>query len=80
MSEIALYNLLKRIPDATDNEVEKAIAGVVNSREVATKADLAELETRLIKKMANLEARLSKQVYAVTGIVIAAVGLMIKFL
>ena len=24
MSEIALYNLLKRIPDATDSEVEKA--------------------------------------------------------
>ena len=76
MSEIALYNLLKRIPDATDYEVEKAVADVAATRDVATKSDLAELETRLVKQM-----------YAVAGIVIASVGLivtlvglMIKFL
>ena len=76
MSEIALYNLLKRIPEATDYEVEKAVSDVASSKDVATKSDLAELETRLVKQM-----------YAVAGIVIAAVGLivtlvglMIKFL
>ena len=51
MSDIALYNLLKRIPDATDDEVEKAIADVANTKEVATKdyidAAIAKLETRI---------------------------------
>ena len=51
MSDIALYNLLKRIPDATNDEVEKAIADVANTKEVATKdyidAAIAKLETRI---------------------------------
>ena len=80
MSEIALYNLLKRIPDATDEEVEKAVADVASTKEVATKADLAKLETRVIEKVANLDAKLTKQMYASVGIIIAAVGVMIKFL
>ena len=69
MSEIALYNLLKRIPDATDNEVEKAVDDVASSKDIATKADIVELEIKL-----------TKQMYAIAGIIIAAVGLMIKFL
>ena len=88
MSDIALYNLFKRIPDATDDEVEKAIADVASTKEVTTKADLetglAKLETRLIEKMSEQEARLTKLIYAVvainTGIIIAAVGLMLNFL
>ena len=76
MPKIALYNLLKRIPDVTDDEVEKAVSDVASTKDVATKSDLAGLETRLVKQM-----------YAVAGIVIASVGLivtlvglMIKFL
>ena len=65
--------LLRKIPDATDDEAKEAIADIASSKEAATKADLVELEIRLIK-----------QIYAVAGIiivvVIAAVGLMIKFL
>ena len=73
MSEIALYNLLRKIPDATDDEAKEAIADIASSKEVATKADLK-------TSLAELEIRLIKQIYAVAGIIIAAVGLMIKFL
>ena len=73
MSGVALYNALRKIPELSDAEAKEAIADVASSREVATKGDLAELETRLIK-----------QIYAVAGVIIvviiAAVGLMIKFL
>ena len=37
MSEIALYNLLKRIPDATDDEVKEVVADVAKKEEVVTK-------------------------------------------
>ena len=83
MSEIALYNLLTRM-GADPEEAKEAIADIASSKEVATKADLktglANLETRLIEKIANQEARLTKQIYGVAGIIIAAVGLMIKLL
>ena len=76
MSEIALYNVLTKLGAALD-EAKEVIADVVSSKEVATKADL---ETGL----ANLETRLTKLIYAVvainTGVIIAVVGLMIKFL
>ena len=84
MTEIALYNLLKRIPDATDDEVEKAVADVTSTKEVATKSDIVELkvETKADLKtgLANLETRLTNRIYAVAGIIVTAVGLMIKFL
>ena len=37
MSEIALYNLLKRIPDATDDEVKEVVADIAKKEEVVTK-------------------------------------------
>ena len=83
MSEIALYNVLTKLGAASD-EAEKAVADVASSKEVATKSDLAELETRLIEKMSDLEGRLTKLIYAIvainTGVIIAAIGLMIRFL
>ena len=53
MSDIALCDLLKRIPNATDEEVEKAIADVAKSKEMVTKADLAELKSELLEKIAD---------------------------
>ena len=54
MSEIALYNLLRRIPDATDSEVEKAVADVASSKDVATKADIRDMATKTdIRDMAT---------------------------
>ena len=76
MSGIALYNVLTKLGAASD-EAEKAVADVASSKEVTTKADLN-------AGLAELETRLTKLIYAVvainTGVIIAAVGLMIKFL
>ena len=83
MAGIALYNALTKL-GLEPEEAKEAVAGVASSKEIATKSDLkialAELETKLTEKIANQEARLSRQMYTVTGITIAAVGLMIKFL
>ena len=60
MSKIALYNLLKKIPNATDEEAKEAVADLVSLKEAApkldikdmvTKTDLMELENRLTWKM-----------------------------
>ena len=80
MSDIALYNILRKIDGVSDDEAKEAVADVANSKEVATKADLKAEIAKVDKAIAELEARLIKQIYAVAGIIIAAVGLMIKFL
>ena len=56
MSEIALYNILKKIDGTTDEEIEKAVSDVACSKDVATKADLAELkaEVKAIKWMGGI--------------------------
>ncbi len=79
MSEIALYDALTKL-GLDPKEAKEAVADVASSRDVATKADLANLETRVIEKMANLETRLTRQTYTAVGIILAGVGLMIKFL
>ena len=88
MSEIALYNALTKL-GLNHDEAKEAVADVASSREVATKTDIVELkaETKAdIKDMAtkvdlaNLETRLTNRMYTVAGVIIAAVGLMIKFL
>ena len=76
MSDIALYKLLKRIPDATAEEVEKAVADVASSKEVATKADLAKLEGFMKEAIAKLEARLTWRLIIAISV---AVGI-IKYL
>ena len=70
MSEIALYNLLKRIPDATDNEVEKAVTDVVSSKDVATKADVKAEVERMGRVM----------IMWMVGVGIAVVGILIAVL
>ncbi len=69
MTDIALYITLRKIPDVSDAEAKEAVAEVASSREMATKVDLA-----------NLETRLTQRIYAAVGIVLAGVGLMIRFL
>ncbi len=51
MSEISLYNALRKIPELSDDEAKEAVADVASSKTVATKADLANLEVRLTDKM-----------------------------
>ena len=86
MSDINLYNLLKRIPDATDDEVQKAISDVANSTDVATKADikdmatkadlrtgLAELKTELLEKIADSKHTMIMSVIGVGIVILVAV-------
>lgn len=81
MSVIALYNLLKRIPDATDDEVEKAVSDFASTRDVATKVDLANLETRIIEKMAKQDAKMEaahkNMIMWMVGVGIAVAGIVI---
>ena len=81
MSEIALYNLLKRIPDATVDEVEKAVADVASSKEVATKSDIKDMATT--KDISDLKAEIYKinnrTIMWIVVVGVAVVGL-IKYL
>ena len=91
MSNIALYDLLRRIPDATDEEAKAAVADIAKKDEVATKSDIkgtatkldiAELKTEMADintKIANLETRLVKHTYSMAGVVVAAI-IIVKFL
>ena len=47
MSAIDLYEILKRVPNTEAAEARSAADSVATAGNVATKADLAELETRL---------------------------------
>ena len=47
MSEIALYDLLRRIPEVSNDEAKAAVADVASAKEVATKSDIRELKTEL---------------------------------
>ena len=55
MSEIALYNLLKRIPDVSDDEAKEAVADVVSAKDVATKSDIAALKVATQSDIAALK-------------------------
>ncbi|MCY4304034.1 MAG: hypothetical protein OXC62_04515 [Aestuariivita sp.] len=57
MTYIALYNALRKIPELSDAEAKEAVANIAASKEVVTKVDLAELETRLMGEMYRLNNR-----------------------
>ena len=85
MSEIALYNIFKKIPGITDDEVKEAVDDVASAKEVATKADIKDMATKkdvadLKTEIAELETRLVRQMYAIAGIVIAAISFIVKVL
>ena len=90
MSEIALYNLFRRIPDATDSEIKKVVTNLVHSKDVATKADIAEAKaeitdikvdvTELKADMNAMKWMLGFLVTVNVAVIVLAVGLMIKYL
>ena len=67
MSEIALYNALTKL-GLNHDEAKEAVADVASSKDIATKADLiaemAKLETKLIEKIAQQEARMTWKMIA----------------
>ena len=73
MSDIALYNTLRKISDVTDAEAKEVVADVASSKEVATKADLKTV-------IAESKTEILKQQIVFALFIIIAVGLMVKFL
>ena len=47
MSDIALYDTLRKIPDVSAAEAKEAVADIANTRDIATKADIAEIKVEL---------------------------------
>ena len=80
MTDIALYNILRKVEGVTDAEAKEAVNDIANSKDMATKADIKDMATKT--DLANLETRLVKQIYAAGGIIIvvliASVGLMLR--
>ena len=87
MSEIALYEVLKQIPNVTDEQAKAAVVDVAKKEEVATKLDIArveaaisniqtELKAELKADIANLETRLTNRMYSMAGLIVGTIGLM----
>ena len=56
MSEIALYDTLRKIDGVSDAEAKEAVADVASTKEVATKADIAEVKGEIRELKAELKA------------------------
>lgn len=80
MSTTALYQALLKA-NVPEDLAERAVEGL--STELATKADITGLRAELKTDIAELRTELIKWVVGINfvgwGIVIAAVGLMVKF-
>ena len=76
MSEIALYEVLKQIPDVTDEQAKAAVSDVAKKEEVATKLDIVELKAELKTDIAKLETTLTWRLVIGLGVVVA----ILKFL
>ncbi len=55
MSEIALYNTLRKIPEVSDAEAKEAVADVASLKDVATKMDIKELKAETKADIAELK-------------------------
>ncbi len=78
MSTIALYQLLRRIPDVTEDEAQAAADSIAHVDEVATKTDLLKLKTELKDEMHILETKLIKLILGSAGFVVIAVSTIVK--
>ena len=74
MSDIALYNALRKIPDVSDYEAKEAVADIASSKETATKADVERMGRIMIMWMVGVGVAVAGVVVAVAGVVIAVVG------
>ena len=88
MSEIALYNTLRRIPGITDAEAKEAVADVASSKDMAKKADIKDMATKADIKdvkhyidvaIARLETRILRQQIVIAGLLLAGMALL-KFI
>ncbi len=78
MSEAALYRALV-IAKVPEDVAEKAVEGLAQAHEVTTRADLAELRTELFTRIAEHKVDLMRWQMINTAVIIAVIGLMMKF-
>ena len=76
MSEIALYDTLRKIPEVSDEEAKQAVADIANSREVATKADIKDMATKadIVELKAEMYRVNSRTIMWIVGVGVAIVG------
>ena len=55
MNSIAIYKILKRVPDTSESEARAAANSIAHVNDVATKSDIAELKTELTGLRATVE-------------------------
>ena len=55
MNSIAIYKILKRVPDTSESEARAAANSIAHINDVATKTDIAELKTELTGLRATME-------------------------
>ena len=83
MTYIALYNTLRKIPNVTDDEVERAVNDVASSREVATKADIARVDKTIAELKGELKADIERMgrimIMWIVGIGLAVIGVIKYF-
>ena len=79
MSDIALYNALRKIPEVSEAEAKEAVADVASSKEVATKSDIVRVEAAIAKQDAKIE-RMGRQIIMWVVVVGLAVVGLIKYL
>ncbi len=75
MTDIALYEALKKIPDLSDAEAKEAVANVASSKDVATKMDIVRVESAI----AEVKTELKYLRWLIVVVVGVAVGI-IKYL
>ena len=76
MSEIALYNTLRKIPDVSDDEAKEAAADVASSKEIATKDYI---DAAIAKQDVKIERMARLIIMWVVGVGLAIIG-VIKYL
>ena len=59
-SNIDIYRIFREVPNISDNEAKQVADSVARVDQVATKADLIELDGRLDAKMLKLETKMLK--------------------
>ena len=78
MSEIALYNTLRKIDGVSDAEAKEAVADIANSKDVATKADLKEGLAELRADIKAIKWLLGLLVTMNVVLIVSTVSVLIK--
>ena len=76
MTDIALYNALRKIPELSDAEAKEAAADVANSRDIATKDYI---DAAIAKQDVKIERMARLIIMWVVGVGVAIIG-AIKYL